>query len=189
MKAKNKINKPWLDHRGRELPTASLQEISKGWDLKTWNSYADSLESPAEGKSLKPRKFRKIQEGQTKSIFSSPQRALENARILQITQALDQLSSKEKLVIEHIFYQGKSLEEAACAMGISKPTAFERKNIALAKLKGVLSVRPNAVATYEGSSNWNEDSKTPFEELLEVMNEDISREEPSRNNFDKGDVK
>jgi len=189
MKAKNKVIKPWLDHRGRELPISSLQEISKGRDLRTWNSYADSLESPSEGKSLKPRKYRKIQEGQTKSIFSSAQGALENARILQVTQALDQLSPKQRLVIEQIFYQGKSLEETACSMGVSKHAAFERKNKALAKLKGVLSVKLNAVATYEGSSNLNEDSKTPFEELLEVMNEDISREEPSRNNFDKGDVK
>ncbi len=60
MKAKNKTAKPWLDHRGRELPTSTLQEISKNWDLQTWKRYGDSLEYAPEGKSLKPGEFRKL---------------------------------------------------------------------------------------------------------------------------------
>ena len=70
MGTNNNSAKPWLDHRGRELPTEQLREISKNWDLKTWKRYGDSLEVQPEGKSLKPGELRKLQAEQTKSIFA-----------------------------------------------------------------------------------------------------------------------
>ena len=33
MSKRKKTEKPWLDHRGRELTTEQLREISKNWDL------------------------------------------------------------------------------------------------------------------------------------------------------------
>ena len=188
MGTNNNSAKPWLDHRGRELPNEQLREISKNWDLKTWKQYGDSLEVQPEGKNLKPGEFRKIEERQTKSFFSvSTETTVSTALTNRVDKALECLSPKQREVIEHIFYNGKSLEGASLEMGVSKGTAQIHKRNGLAKLKGVLAVRSDAVAAYEGVSDLETESKTPFEELLDVMNEDISRDDSAKHDFDKGD--
>ena len=188
MGTNNNSAKPWLDHRGRELPTEQLREISKDWDLKTWKRYGDSLEVQPEGKSLKPGELRKLQAEQTKSIFAINGEIPANPTlVLKMNQALEDLSPRQRQVVDLIFYQGKTIEEAALEYGLSKATINIHKKEALAKLKGVLGVRSDAVAVYEGVSDLETESKTPFEDLLNVMNEDISRDDSAKHDFDKGD--
>lgn len=188
MSKRIKTVKPWLDHRGRELPTAHLREISKSWDLQTWKRYGDSLELQAEGKSLRPGEFRKLEDQQTKNIFSiNDERTTGSTLTQRVTEALKCLSLRQRQVIEQIFYHGKSTEETARELGLSKTTVHEHKKHAISKLKWVLSVSPNAVAAYEGVSDLESESQTPLEDLLDVMSEDISRTNSSRHDFDKGD--
>lgn len=176
MNKDKKSTKPWLDHRGRELPTEQLKEISKCWDNKTWQRYADSLEIQPEGKILKPGEFRKIQDQQTKNIFSINGESTSAPMLVEcVKKAVSRLSKRQREVVDSMFYGGKSIEETALELGLSKPTVYEYKKQALAKLKGVLSVSPNAVAVYEGVSELMTSDRSPDEDLLEVMNEDICR--------------
>lgn len=188
MSKRKKTEKPWLDNRGRELPTEQLREISKSWNLQTWRRYGDSLEVQPEGKSLRPGEYRKLEEQQTKNIFSmNDERSASSTLSRRMTMALNCLSPRQRQVIEQIFYFGKSTEETARELALSKTTVHEHKKHAISKLKRVLSVSPNAVAAYEGVSDLESESQTPFEDLLDVMNEDISRTDSSRYDFDKGD--
>lgn len=185
---KRKSAQLWLDHRGRELSTEQLKEISKSWDLQTWKRYGDSLEVQPEGKSLKPGEFRKLEERQTQSLFSINGEAAASAALThRMNNALLSLSTRQRQVIEKIFYSGKSIEETARELKLSKATVHTHKKSAIAKLKGVLIVRSDAVAAYEGVSDLESEPQTPFEELLDVMNEDISRTDPSIHDFDKED--
>lgn len=188
MSKRKKTEKPWLDHRGRELTTEQLREISKNWDLETWKRYGDSLELEAEGKSLRPGEFRKLEDQQIKNIFSAnEERSSSLALTRQVAEALKCLSLRQSQVIKEIFYHGKSTEETARELGLSKTTVHDHKKHAISKLRWVLSVSPNAVAAYEGVSDLESESQTPLEELLDVMNKDISRTDSSRHDFDKGD--
>lgn len=180
--------KPWLDSRGHELSTEQLKEISKSWDLKTWERYANSLDVQAQGKSLKPGEFRKLEEQQTQSIFADANQSVVIEGLKQkIERALQALSPRQREVIEAIYYNGQSLGETAQNLSLSKATVFEYKTAALINLKRVLSADPNDLAAYEGVSDLRDELETAQEELQEIMNEDIFRNELSRSDFDKGD--
>lgn len=187
MNTEKKSTKPWLDHRGRELSKEQLQEISKTWDLKTWKRYGDSLETQSEGKNLKTSEFRKLSEQQTKNIFSINGETSASLEMSQrITDALKVLTERQRKVIDLIFYSGMSIGEVAKELKLSRPTVSEHKKQALFKLKGVLGVSPNTVATYEGVSELEIESNAPFEDLVDVMNQDILRGDFSRRSFKKG---
>lgn len=77
-------SQPWLTAMGLEIPTEQLKEVSRQWDLETWEAYLQWFES-AQHKSLDPSEsdISKIWQGVDKKI-------LEDAALKELSRAWEQ---------------------------------------------------------------------------------------------------
>lgn len=182
---KRGINKPWLDHRGRHLPKEKLREISRNWDTKTWFAYGDSLEKGTEGVLMTSRRRRKIAECQSESLYEIYAQSRASNRLTKFIEELCQcLTSRQAHAVDLIFYQGRSIEEAARIMGLGKTTVYDHITRAISRLQMANTVRANDLMLMRGSENQNDDPLTPEEELFEVIKEETNRN--YRSQFSRG---
>ena len=183
-----KTKKPWLDHRGRELPKSKLLEISKEWDLATWTEYAESLETNSPGKEISYKNGRVCEDKIVTDLFGNLPSAGRISHLRKkIFSAIKKLSLRQRQVIKFIFFNGKTTEETAEILKISKQTVSEYKQSALIRLKKFLSEDPDISSSYVGTSDYSNSMDSSISDIHEVMNSEISRFGQSRTNFYRED--
>ena len=183
-----KSRRPWLDHRGRPLPTETLRELSKSWSEKTWEKYLHSLDGSIEGLQLmSSRKLRAKTEYQVHSIFDLHAEKSDTSSIKnKIFESLSVLTGRQREVIEAIFYGGLSIEETAAKLKLTKSTVFEHQKDALTKLRGALAVRPNDLTKMRGEENDEVNNPAGIDpEIYEVFLADSQRHGWNSKDFDK----
>lgn len=189
MKTNNNLQKPWLDQRGRPLPAEQLLDISKNWDVRTWNRYLQSIDGSIEGVQLvSGRKLRTKCDYLTQSIFD--QRAEKNEPDSvqnKIRSTLAILSERQRQVIDSIYFEGLSIEKTAAKLNLSKPTVFEYKKSALAKLKGANAVSPNDLTNMRGEEELKIHAPYGIDpEVYEVFLSECNRLGASRRGLKRG---
>ena len=65
----------------------------------------------------------------------------------QVRQLLDELTERQRLVIDHVYYQGHSLPEAASLLDIPLGTAKTRVRDAMIRLRAAMSAGPDEPPT------------------------------------------
>ncbi len=129
------LRKPWLDLNGLPLSDEQLQFVSRRWDQKIWEEYLSWFECPLKESQLKSAVYDELAGKMTESIFSLSSSSECNYTTICFDELLALLTPKQKIVIEMIYWQGKSEKEIAKYLGVSRCAIQKFKRRALAKLK------------------------------------------------------
>lgn len=130
--------KPWLDKDGRKISSQELSEIAKSWDIKTWESYLNSLEG-YQSDVLLSKGMPDISNDEYVLLYKNllHQEAYPNVKKV-INAALCTLTPREQAVIRGVYWNGLSIQEIAKTLGISRTTASSYKSRACEKLANLL---------------------------------------------------
>ncbi len=188
MKIIRKTKKEWLDNRGRFLPLEQLKEVSQTWDEKTWNRFLDDTDGSVEGLQLISAKRLSYKTAyMTQTIFDLWAEGSSPENIQQIVQlGLMKLTSRQRQVVEAIYFGGLSIAGAASKLGITKSTAFAHLQKALMNLKRYFRVRPNDLTEVRVTENFNGDAPYGIDpEIYEVYLSEVNRFGQNACNFDR----
>lgn len=166
--------KPWLDSNMNVLPDAQLLELSRAWDVDTWERFLVATVD------------RNISRGETTLAKYEVllEQEFEIARIRtfvlplfvekRIHQAIKTLTSFQRIVIEGFYFKKNSVREIAKTLNVAPSTVHESKKTSLNKIKHFLELDPNTV-TYliRGSQQFALEKGTRHEQIREVYNLDL----------------
>jgi len=183
---KNQTKQPWTDTRGRHLHPEKIKEMSKSWDLKTWEQYAESLEQGTQGLLMTSRLFNRVGNSQTENIFNLySEKATESKLRKFIEKKLEILTTAQAHAVDLVFFQGLSLEQAAEVLGLGKTTVYDRIQRALIRLRTVMVENTNDLIHMRAEESQMTESLSREEEIYEVMQQEIRRNGSNYRDFDK----
>ena len=132
---KKNLDRPWLTSTGVEIATNELRDISKEWNLKTWELYLRWYEHGCYENLIAPATYDRICDELVDSVFDlflinpSPEIRAECDRQLAL---LPELEAK---VLRLFFLEGRTEVEIAAVFSRSQPGINKIKNRALLRLK------------------------------------------------------
>jgi hypothetical protein len=139
--------RPWEDSSGKDLPDDVLKEVSKSWSPSTWNAYLNSLEVP-EREVLLPNFERVLIKHDAQNALKeyAASEIFEDSGNLYISEAIVKksllvLTFRQRQLVREVFFDGKSIKEAALNLQISYKPAIRTLRRALARLRRELEPR------------------------------------------------
>lgn len=133
-KSNSKNLKPWLNSNGLPIVDQELKEISKSWNQKTWDDYLTWFESPLKESQIDSRTYDKMADCIEESIFiNTPNHANDDIK-RYVDYLLELLSPKQCLVLQYIFWHGKSEYELGRHFGVTRSAIRETKQRALERI-------------------------------------------------------
>ena len=130
---------PWLDQKGIPLKDDQLKNVSKNWDHLIWEQYLNWHETPLKESQLDPFVYLGMLLKLEQSIFYD-ESFDDDALKIQITEKLENLTKKQRLILKMIFWEGLSERSIAAMIGQSRSGVRETKKRALLRLSK--SLRP-----------------------------------------------
>lgn len=128
----------WLDSRGLPLTDDELRSVSRSWCAETWERYLAWYETPRAESLVTSRKYEKVCEESTESIFVNAQSNADDDLKGRISTYLEGLTEQQRRVIELTFWAGRSERYVARELGISQVSVHGLKKRALTKISGLL---------------------------------------------------
>lgn len=126
---------PWLDVHGRELPDEVLKIESKSWSEKTWAEYLKTIETPIAESLTSASCFQAALDGGNRInnfIATAASRTTQG----KVHSALQQLTRKQRSIIQMTFWSGMSEREIAASLRISRSSVKTTKKRTLRKMQG-----------------------------------------------------
>lgn len=133
------VKKPWLNSQGKPLSKDELKQVSKTWDMATWEEYLKTLDVPQrETTTAKFDRLLKIYENSTAYTLPEVTDEEEGPQTKRLHWAMSLLTQRQQSVLDLIFWQGYSIQETAEKLGITKSAAQSCEEKALKQLKILL---------------------------------------------------
>lgn len=131
-----KDQKPWLDKAGQFKQDAEIRKICQSWSPAVWEEYLKNFEScQKEWLSGDDSLFQDSLATSHIEIYKALLQQEEYPFLKKVVQAaLGSLSEKEQVVLEHLFWKGKSQRQTAVDLGVNRKTVTSYRDRALKKL-------------------------------------------------------
>lgn len=131
-------NVPWRDSGGKPLPIEALKRVSRRWRCNTWERYLNSIGTPQ--REIVTGKYELLLQrcGKFPATQNPESNGLSN-RSLDLAPVLSSLNPTERLIIEGVFWEGRSERELGRILNMERRTVRSHKGRALKKLKRLLS--------------------------------------------------
>lgn len=115
-----------------------LRKECRAWTPEQWESYLETLEAPLREVQVNPWKYDRIKEEADHTVFDLAQKHSSPALIARVQSALEELTTRQRQVVEMIFFKSKSTWEVAEALGLSQSSVTYYKRKSLKKLRRAL---------------------------------------------------
>ncbi len=126
---------PWLDHNGVPFNDDQLKILSQYWNQKTWSSYLEWVESPMRESQINHFVFDSMAEQMEESAFvTAAIRDADKELKAEIAGLLHQLTTKQRTVLQMIYWHGISEREIASKLGVSRLSVQAIKKRAFLKI-------------------------------------------------------
>ncbi|HLE12954.1 MAG: hypothetical protein A2504_13015 [Bdellovibrionales bacterium RIFOXYD12_FULL_39_22] len=126
---------PWLDHNGVPFNDDLLKVLSKYWSHETWSDYLQWLETPMRESQIGHHAFDSIAEQMEESAFiTAAIREADQELKAEIAELLNQITIKQKTVLQMSYWHGLSEREIASKFGITRMSVRDIKKRAILKI-------------------------------------------------------
>lgn len=142
-------------HDNKSRADLELQEISRDWTPEKWERYLKKFEGALKEELLPVRHYDRIAEESEVSIFQDAQVPASPAIIERVRLALEDLTERQRQVVELIFLQAKSERETAQELGIDRSSVRKHKRKGLKNLRKIILVGAPTLPLSRGSKNKN----------------------------------
>ena len=149
---------PWIGPEGKVLSDAQLRLVSRSWDAKTWERYLSTIETPLSECLIPTKKLYALAEKSGNGLFICEGEAANALPSKKLEHALEQLTFKQRHVLELTFFRAKSSRQASMILGISQSTVRDLKRKALRNLKRLLGGGTLTFPLVRETMNQQEDS-------------------------------
>ena len=129
---------PWLLLNGNSTPDEHLKTLTPAWNQATWEKYLDWYDVPRPESLVRPKTYRKICEATEESLFVNAQSNADDELKARVSSFLSKLTDQQKVVINLIFWEGRSEREVAELLKINHKSVHRLKVRALKKIRGLL---------------------------------------------------
>ena len=135
---KTESNRPWLNSNGLHRSDTEIKEISKSWDMETWEAYLQSIEVGLKETLLKtPDRIDHFVEDYT-SLLLNLEKEEKNCHLRRGVQlALRSLTKREHEILELHFIEKKNSRQIAEILSVSRRTVRKALERGLAKIEEV----------------------------------------------------
>jgi RNA polymerase sigma factor (sigma-70 family) len=133
------VKKPWLNFQGKPLSKDELKQVSKTWDMATWEEYLKTLDVPQrETTTAKFDRLLRIYENSTAYTIPEVIDEEENPQNKTLNWAISLLPDRQKTILKLIYWEGYSESQVGEQLNIAKGTVNKLKDRALRHLKMIL---------------------------------------------------
>lgn len=129
---------PWLDKHGFPLEEDELFAVSRSWGQKTWERYLDHFEKPRAEAVLLPRIYDRRASEMEYSIFEDGINHADEELTEVMSETLNLLNPKYKLILQLFFWEGKSERDIAKQLKIRQQSLHTLKKRALKEFKRLM---------------------------------------------------
>ncbi|MFN8789984.1 MAG: RNA polymerase sigma factor [Bdellovibrionales bacterium] len=136
-----KSEAPWLMPNGKPTPDDILKNLTPHWDAVTWEKYLqwlDFYEDRTSETLAAPYLYDKLCEEMVESVFSFSENCAEHDLRGYVAGFLQKLTTKQRRVLEMIFWEGRSERYVAQHLSISHGSVHRLKSRALSKIKELI---------------------------------------------------
>lgn len=129
---------PWLQINGQHTPDEHLKTLTPSWSAATWEKYLkwyEDLEGQRAESVVPPKKYDDICDNLEESIFVYAESSSDQDLRELVGEYLKSLSKKQQLVLNMIFWKGRSERYVAQKLGMKQQAVNQLKKRALSKIK------------------------------------------------------
>lgn len=164
---------PWLDQKGKTLPTEKIKLISKDWDAETWEIFLKStVDVEASGYEVTTPMYESLCEDQQDTMWGSsdslPQPVQEEVR-----SAVRKLKERPKRIVRLHYWENLSLRKIAENENLTSSRIHKIKTDSLSKIKDLLENSVNTPSYLIGGYEDFNLPKNREQEIKEVYRTDL----------------
>jgi|GEM_PF-3777949 len=137
---------------------SNLLEISRNWTTEQWERYLQKAEGSLKEDLISEDHYDRIAESSEVSIFDYAQTTASPAIVERVQIAIEGLTTRQRQVVELIFFKLKSEREAALELGIDRSSIRKHKRKAIKNLRKIILVGAPTLPLVEGQKNQSEES-------------------------------
>lgn len=129
---------PWLQTNGQHTPDEHLKMLTPSWSAATWEKYLkwyEDLEGQRAESVVPPKKYDDICNNLEESIFVYAESSSNQDLRELVGEYLKSLSNKQQLVLNMIFWKGRSERYVAKSLKMDPASVHRTKIRALNKIK------------------------------------------------------
>lgn len=125
----------WMNEEGQRRPDSELIEDSRKWTGQMWEEYLASIEGGLRESLASPKKFDALAGRMTNSTFENAQGQSKLKDFAKIHAALSILTTRQREVVELIYFRSLKQREVARLLGISehRVRAIKKRSLEHAK--------------------------------------------------------
>ena len=132
---------PWLNPDGTEKTTEQIKDISSSWSKQTWDEYLFYLESPREESLLdRPEQLDQVSVQEFTFMMLQLAEGREFSLLDKVVaqKALRCLSTRQRQIIEMIYWKNEPISLVAKKLGVSRRTVRSGLDRGLEKMRELL---------------------------------------------------